>query len=200
MNGLTRTALAATVALALVGCRAEVDLPAPGDPAPPAEPEVTVPQSTAAPGTEITVEARGFSPGTDVQIGLGMPASDYSVVRQETTDAAGELSLTLQVPDWTMRGHPYVVVVEEPGMGGERAVSDPFVVGEPGDRVTVPGTLTDEGVECPAMRGPGGTLYTLAVTELEWGPGTDVHVEGRIAEAAICMQGTTLEVESIRRR
>jgi hypothetical protein len=193
-------ALAVLASFALAGCQVEVD-PAPGVPAPPAPPaaaEVTVGVATAAPGTELPIEATGFTPGTEVQIGLGMPDSDYDVVAQETVDGTGRLATAIEVPDWTMSGHPYVVVVDAPGEA--RGVSDPFVVGQPGDRVSVPGTLTDEGVECPAMRDRAGTLYTLVGTDLEWGPGTDVHVEGRIAEAAICMQGTTLEVESIRRR
>jgi hypothetical protein len=185
--------------LALTACQAELDLPAPGDPAPPADAEVTVNVSTAQPGAEIPIEARGFEPGTEVDLGMGMPDSDYGVIRRATTDGQGRLEATVVVPDWAMRGHPYVVVVDDPN-AAPRAVSDPFVVGGPGDRVTVVGTLTDEGVECPAVRDRAGTLYTLVGLEQDWGPGTEVQLEGRIVEVAICMQGTTLEVESIQRR
>ena len=63
--------------------------------------------------------------------------------------------------------------------------------------VRVVGTLTDEGVECPAMRGDDGTLYTLGPADLVRGEvGDRVRVVGRVAEASICMQGTTLVVES----
>lgn len=65
------------------------------------------------------------------------------------------------------------------------------------DVVRIVGTLTDEGVECPAMRGDDGELYTLGPRELIRGEvGDRVRVTGRLAEASICMQGTTLIVES----
>lgn len=63
--------------------------------------------------------------------------------------------------------------------------------------VRVVGTLTDEGVECPAMRGDDGELYTLGPRDMVRGEvGDRVRVTGRIAEASICMQGTTLILES----
>jgi hypothetical protein len=196
-------ALLCLTVIALAACRVDIE-PPPADPPPPiAQPpaaiQVMVPISTVAPGEPIPVQATGFPGSTTVQIGFGQPRSDYSVVTEAQTDAQGRLDTTIDVPGWSMRGHPYVVVVTESEQA-PTAVSEPFVVGRPGDPVRSPGTLTDEGVECPAMRGPEGTLYTLAVTDLEWGPGTEVMVEGTIAELAICMQGTTLEVTRIERR
>src|SRR5690606_32847699 len=120
-------------------------------------------------------------------------------IAQARSDARGNLSTRVTVPEWADRGRPYVLVIDEPGLE-PRAVSEPFVVGTGGDRVVVEGTLTDEGVECPALRDRHGTLYTLAVRELDLGPGTAVRVEGTIAEASICMQGTTLDVERLERR
>lgn len=65
--------------------------------------------------------------------------------------------------------------------------------------ITVTGVVTREGVECPAIRGADGRLYTLAgdVGALE--PGERVQVQGRRAEVSICMQGTTISVERLRR-
>jgi LysM repeat protein len=68
--------------------------------------------------------------------------------------------------------------------------------GEPA--ITITGTLTREGVECPAMRGDDGRLYTLAGDIGRFGPGDRVQVRGQRAEASICQQGTTIEVEGIR--
>jgi hypothetical protein len=201
-RSLTASAAACFVALALAACHVDVEPPAdptpPGDPAP-GELQVSVPASTVAPGESMTVRASGFPANASVHIGFGQPRSDYSVVTHATADAQGRVETTIDVPSWSMRGHPYVVVVTESEQAPS-AVSEPFVVGRPGDTVRTPGTLTDEGVECPAMRGPNGTLYTLAVSDLQWGPGTEVMVEGTIAEVSICMQGTTLNVESIERR
>ncbi len=63
--------------------------------------------------------------------------------------------------------------------------------------VRIEGTLTNEGVECSAMRGEGGELYTLAGDLAGPNPGDRVCVEGTVAEFSICQQGTTISVERI---
>ena len=63
--------------------------------------------------------------------------------------------------------------------------------------VTVTGTLTGDGVECPAMEGDDGALYTLAGDIGSFGPGDRVRVTGEIAEMSFCMQGTTIQVQAI---
>jgi hypothetical protein len=187
-------ALGGLIMLAMAACQPHgppLDAPpprAPGDGL-----HVEVGAATVAPGDPLPIHAEGFPPGADVHVGLGHPSSDYSVVAEARTDADGRLETTLTVPGWAMTGMPYVIVVAERA-DEPRAVSEPFVVARPGDTLQVEGTLTDEGVECPALRGMGGELYTLATRDLEWGPGTDVRVEGRVAEVSFCMQGTTLEV------
>ena len=77
---------------------------------------------------------------------------------------------------------------------------------EPGEEETaepalrIEGKLTDEGVECPAMRGADGTLYTLAGDLEGFKAGDEVWVEGEVAEMSICQQGTTIAVDRIGRR
>jgi hypothetical protein len=63
--------------------------------------------------------------------------------------------------------------------------------------VTVRGTLTAEGVECQALRTAEDELYTLTGDLGGFETGAVVEVEGRIARFSICMQGTTITVESI---
>jgi uncharacterized protein len=65
--------------------------------------------------------------------------------------------------------------------------------------ITVTGKLTDEGVECKAMRGDDGKLYTLTGDLKDFRTGDRIKVTGRIAEMSNCMQGTTLSVEKIER-
>jgi len=65
--------------------------------------------------------------------------------------------------------------------------------------ITVTGKLTNEGVECKAMRGDDGKLYTLTGDLKGFRTGDRVKVTGRIAETSTCMQGTTLGVEKIER-
>ncbi len=63
--------------------------------------------------------------------------------------------------------------------------------------VRVTGRLTDEGVECPALRGDDGRLYTLAGDTGAFKPGDRVTVAGTVAEMSTCMQGTTIGVRTI---
>jgi hypothetical protein len=195
-----RTSVATTAfgLLLAAGC-APLDAPALPDspqPAPPGALSASIDVATAAPGASIDVHGAGYPAGAVVQIGIGQPDSEFSIVHTATADADGRVHASVTVPNWAMRGHPYVVVLESVDPR-ERVITEPFVVGAPGDNISVIGTLTDEGVECPAMRGRGGELYTLAVQDVEFEVGTRVRVTGTIAEVAVCMQGTTIQVETI---
>ena len=62
----------------------------------------------------------------------------------------------------------------------------------------ITGTVTNEGVECPAVRTADGKLYTIATTEREkLKPGARVRIEGTVAEMSFCMQGTTISATKI---
>jgi hypothetical protein len=68
--------------------------------------------------------------------------------------------------------------------------------------ITVVGTLTDEGVECQAMReDKTNELYTLIPREKLEGfkNGDYVRVEGTVVEISICQQGTTIGISTISR-
>jgi hypothetical protein len=64
--------------------------------------------------------------------------------------------------------------------------------------IIVTGLLTDEGVECPALRAEDGVLYTLVGKSDPFKPGDRVTVTGVPVEISTCMQGTTLQVKAIR--
>ena len=59
------------------------------------------------------------------------------------------------------------------------------------------GRLTDEGVECPALRGPDGRLYTLVGDPGAAPAAGELCVCGRVAELSSCMQGTTIVMTRI---
>jgi hypothetical protein len=59
------------------------------------------------------------------------------------------------------------------------------------------GRLTDEGVECPALRGPDGRLYTLIADPGAAPAAGELCVCGWVAELSSCMQGTTIVVTRI---
>ena len=61
----------------------------------------------------------------------------------------------------------------------------------------ITGTLTTEGVECPAMRGDDGQLYTLVGDLGAFKPGDRVSIEGELMLISTCMQGQTIRLKSI---
>ena len=64
--------------------------------------------------------------------------------------------------------------------------------------VTIAGRLTSEGVECQALRGDDGQLYTLLGGELGDLPvETRVRVIGERLDFSSCQQGITIRVRSI---
>lgn len=83
-------------------------------------------------------------------------------------------------------------------------IDRPFPLGKESgaSEVTVTGILTDEGVECRAMREEkSNQLYTLIPRQKLNGfrNGERVKVRGSIAQVSFCIQGTTLAVTSIER-
>ena len=66
-----------------------------------------------------------------------------------------------------------------------------------GTAVTVVGRLTSEGVECQALRGDDGQLYTLLGDIGALPVETRVRVLGKRLEFSSCQQGITIRVQSI---
>lgn len=65
--------------------------------------------------------------------------------------------------------------------------------------ISVSGVVTDEGVECRAMRGDDGRLYTFLVLPGEIGLGDRIEVRGEPLADSSCQQGVTLRPVHIRR-
>src|SRR5262245_56665179 len=64
--------------------------------------------------------------------------------------------------------------------------------------LNISGTLTDEGVECRALRANDSQLYTLTGDLQGFQTGDRVRVRGKVAERTFCGQGTTIEIEEIK--
>lgn len=71
---------------------------------------------------------------------------------------------------------------------------------ETGAGIEVAGRLTDEGVECAALRGEDGKLYTLVGKPEGFAIGERVRVRGEPVAFSFCMQGITLRVLSMEPR
>lgn len=208
MNLARRTSRPVSWALVLllVGCASEPD-GAPGDggaqpsPSPdPGEAAIDIGSRTGPPGTNVRVEGSGFPAGAEIDVGFGPPRSEYDVIRTVQADPRGNVSVTVSVPSWAERDRTYVFVLAAPA-NDPRAVSEPFHVTGADGSVRIEGELTDEGVECPAVRSPLGTLYTLAGGDTEGlQAGDRVVVEGTVAEMSFCMQGITINATRVERR
>jgi hypothetical protein len=85
------------------------------------------------------------------------------------------------------------------GLGHDRAARPKVQAQEKPKTIVVVGKLTDEGVECRALRAEDGTLYTLVGELNGFKVGDKVRVVGQRAEISTCMQGTTLSVKNIKR-
>ncbi len=84
-------------------------------------------------------------------------------------------------------------IIMPPAFG---APGDPV---DPGPETRISGILTPEGVECQALRGQDGQLYTLVGDLRGYDDGDVVQVVGEVQEISFCQQGTTIEIEEIRR-
>lgn len=80
-------------------------------------------------------------------------------------------------------------------LGSGNALSDELPA-KP-QNICVSGKLTDEGIECPALRSEDHLLYTLAGETAPFDVGDYVCVCGTVANVSFCMQGTTISVSQI---
>lgn len=160
---------------------------------------ISVSAGYAAPGERLSIRASGFPPDEPVEIGAGPPQSEFEIIARPRSDSRGGVQQALELPSWASK-HRELVFVAQTLDGRISAISDPILTVEQsggGDAIRVTGQLLD-GVECPALRSDDGTLYTLAMPDgQEYQTGDRVEVWGAEAEASICMQGTTLEVQRI---
>lgn len=163
---------------------------------------LTAAPAEAGPGAGVMLTAAGLPGNADVVIGFGPRGGDYAVLATGvTTTDRGTLEQAVTVPDDARPGD-IAVFTAETADGRVRLVSEPVTIvapgPAPGTRISVNGTLSNEGTECPALRGDDGRLYTLAdTTSGGFRPGDRVHVDGEVAGMSRCMQGITLTATTI---
>lgn len=202
---LSAPALAA--ALLLVACGGEEPAPpasrpqGPAAAAPPAAPAADARRPVLSPrggppGTEVTVSARDLIVDAPVAIGFGTLAG-HEIVARARSGRDGSLTATIRVPASAEAGTKhYVFLADENDQ--PFAVSAPFLVTGSDGGVRVSGVISDEGVECTALRAGDDELYTLVGTFDAPAPGTRVVVEGTLAEVSTCQQGLTIAVRELR--
>ena len=149
------------------------------------------------PGTVVTLRSTNMPAVTPVRIAVGALRFGFEEVAQVMTSDRGVLSTTVEVPQWAQRDLIHRFIVFD-FYFVPIALSDIFHVTDADGMVLRRGQLTNEGVECPALRGDDGVLYTLIGDIAEFEAGDEVTIEGTLPDAAICMQGTTIQVARIR--
>lgn len=137
-------------------------------------------------------QARGLAPDGGYQVRHGDTL--YSISRRYGFPVQLLLSLN---PQLDPRFMPPGFVIRLPGDRPGRDRPDRPGDGD-SDRITVSGVVTGEGVECPALRGNDGRLYTLAGNVGDLEPGDRIQVQGQRAEVSFCQQGTTIDVRRYR--
>jgi hypothetical protein len=163
------------------------------------DPVVSVSPSRAEAGAAVTVVASGFPPDSEVTISAGAAASQQTVLAQARTDNDGRVESSVLLP--ADAGEEVVIIVSSAD-DRVRATSGIVTVARADERpsgsITITGRVTDEGVECLAVRGDDGRLYTLAGGDRDkLRTGARVRITGTIAEMSFCMQGTTINATAV---
>jgi hypothetical protein len=174
-----------------------VGVPGFDTPKPVAGPLVGFSVPEAAPGADLTLTASGLPGNSEVTVAAGPSPGELRRLVQAKTSDRGDLLTTVAVPPAPDGGNTLVFVIETADQR-IRLVSPPFKVAAAAAAISVTGTLSREGAECPALRGDDGKLYSLTPKALgAFGPGDRVKVTGTVAEVSTCMQGTTIVVTEI---
>ncbi len=154
---------------------------------------LTVVPETAPPGAPVELRAVGLAADTKVAIAFGNLRGTPEGIATGVANNRGVLKQTVKVPAGLKSGASGVFIVETVD-GRLRLASDAFTIADPGPppgtKIDVTGTLSNEGVECPALRGDDGALYTLT-DPIAGGfrPGDRIHVTGKVAGMSTCIQG-----------
>ncbi len=88
---------------------------------------ITLTPASPRAGEEVTISATGLRAGAAAEIAIGPTRTEYEVIAQATSDAAGRVETTFTLPDWTNASDSVVFVVETENV---TLRSDPVVVGE----------------------------------------------------------------------
>ena len=148
------------------------------------------------PGTTVTVYTENLPIQAKVHVGVGRIGFGWEALAEATQGALGEVSATVQVPDFATWDRPLVFIVFN-GIFSPIGISDPFHVTREDGMVRRVGQVTDEGATCLTMRDQDQFLYSLTGDLQGLAPGDEVVVEGTIQEMSSCQQGSAISVVRI---
>jgi hypothetical protein len=152
-------------------------------------------------GQRVTLIGRDLPPGVRLVVVAGRNPARLSRIQTVRVDAQGRVNLRVAVPEWARVGRNLFFALQTPG-GRILAQAQPIRVLDLGDdddeQITVTGELLSPIATCPRLAGDDGRIYALTGSLRQFETGDRVRVTGELAEASICNQRRTIEVERIR--
>ena len=147
-------------------------------------------------GTEVTVFTENLPLQAKVHLGVGATRTGFEALHEAEQGMWGEVSGTIIIPE-TAPWDRAVLLVAFDAIFAPIGLSEPFHVTRADGMLRRTGVVTDEGVECTAMRDSDGFLYTLIGAVGSVAAGDSVVVDGTYVETSICQQGTTIQVVQV---
>ncbi|MDC0160638.1 hypothetical protein OAJ07_04220 [Gemmatimonadales bacterium] len=144
-------------------------------------------------GTMVTVYTENLPLQAKVHVGVGATRTGFEALSEGEQGMWGEVSGAIAIPETAPYDRALLIVAFD-AIFAPIGLSDPFHVTRADGTLERTGRITDEGVECLAMRDGDEFLYTLVGNTDGLSDGELVVVEARYVEMSACQQGTTLEV------
>ena len=148
-------------------------------------------------GTRVHLSTLNLPVQAKVHLGYGATRTGFEALAEGEQGMWGEVSGTIAIPETAPYDRALLIVAFD-AIFAPIGLSDPFHVTRPDGTLQRTGRITDEGVECLAMRDGDDFLYTLVGNTDGLSVGDPIVVEARYVETSVCQQGTTLEVISSR--
>jgi hypothetical protein len=127
-------------------------------------PTVAISPLSGQPSTDVAVSASGLPANTALEIGVGPVDSEYDVIATSQSDAEGQFSTEVTIPDDAETGQEWVVVISTADHTTQ-AISEPFLV---------TGDMNPPTVSIAPLSGPPGTQ--IQVTASGFPANTEVQV------------------------
>ncbi|MDG2282893.1 MAG: hypothetical protein P8L45_07205, partial [Longimicrobiales bacterium] len=141
-------------------------------------------------GTVVTVYTENLPLQARVHVGVGATRTGFEALAEGKQGMWGEVSGTISIPETAPYDRALMIVAFD-AIFAPIGLSDPFHVTRPDGTLDRTGRITDEGVECLAMRDGDEFLYTLVGNTEGLSAGDPIVVTARMVEMSTCQQGTT---------
>lgn len=171
---------------------------------------LSVKPAKGKPGTKVELRVAEVDRGEWLAFGVRDGRGGVVKLAEARADSKGRAKAKVRVPDWADRRDDLVFVAKRQDgrilrsgrfdvTGGMAEDRDERRDRRRARRGTVEGWVV-RGVECPVLRTPSGTSYSLVSDDVRLPLGAYVEIEGRPVRYSTCMEGAgTIDVSELRR-